>query len=244
MVGLTESQANERLKLPPAASPTTSPRFANASRKRASSSRETRMARRSTLRRAESLMHWCKKPFREPARGRGPSTFPPASSPTSGTGLPRPGARGASTRASSWRSRPRASAARTTRVKRCTTCGSRRAQRSSAARGARSSWWMRRRRRSRTCRASAIRARRTNMRAPARGGGEPRLLGAGQGRPEDLPPRRSALLRDPLDRSGRDRRDDLRPHRRRTQAARCAGGAHHRAQSRNDDRAGHQYATS
>ena len=44
VVGLTEAQANERLQLPPAPSRTTSPRFANASRRPASSSPVTRMA--------------------------------------------------------------------------------------------------------------------------------------------------------------------------------------------------------
>ena len=139
-VGLTEARGQRAAAAsPPAASPTTSPRCANVSRRPASCLPATK--RRAPIRRArESLMHWRKRPVQRAARSRGPLHPGAATSPTSATGSPRPAARGASTRASSSRSRRRASTARTTPPRPCTTSGSRRARRSSAARAAKSSW--------------------------------------------------------------------------------------------------------
>ena len=128
----------------------------------------------------------------------------------------------------------RASKARTTRPRRCTTSGSRRAKRSSApargeielviptqavAQGPRA--------------VSPIRAPRSSTRAPCRR--STRTAPAGRRATKarrSVPPRRSAVLRDPLERSRGDRRDHLRPRRRRAQAARPLRDAPHRAQPR------------
>ena len=242
VVGLTEAQANERLQLASGAIAYYVAAIRECFEEAGILLAHDKDGRRISAARAESLTQAQKPAVPRNARSRGSL---------------HPRRRARLLRPLDHRARPlaalqrallrRARARRPARLERRQRDGARRVDH--AARGARA----RRARRDRAGRCNADRAqgpvalqrsaRRVRIRArPARGGREPRLLGAGQGRPEDLPPRAirstsrstGAIRRKPAQTSydltaGEPKRLD------------ALGDAPDRAQSRRDDRARNQY---
>ena len=130
---------------PRAASPTTSARCASASRRPASCSRWTSAAQRPTRRTSRGSRASATRSTRarwvfSSCSSGNACAFRATGSRTSRTGSPRPGARGATPRAFSSRSRRKGKAARTTTVRPSRAPGSGRRWRSIATRTARSNW--------------------------------------------------------------------------------------------------------